>query len=235
MDKKYDRLINKFLLIGDKKWHESDCSDTGGVGKTFEKLLEKKADSMFFPDYYGTEIKCTTRFSNYPISLFTKSFDGPLLYEMNRILEKYGKDDYKYIGRKFLNVDLKVNDKILVNNKYFFELKLDYEQEKLRLFVYDINNNLLDNDVYIDFNSLKTYLTTKLTSLAVIYASKKKANEKDYFRYYKMTIYELISANVFINLIEQNKIIISLVGRISRSGTEEGRKRNKGLIFKIPK
>lgn len=50
-----------------------------------------------------------------------------------------------------------------------------------------------------------------------------------------MTIYELISANVFINLIEQNKIIISLVGRVSRSGTEQWRQRNKGLIFKIPK
>lgn len=53
---------------------------------------------MFFPDYYGTEIKCTTRFSGYLISLFLKSFDGPLLYEMSRILEKYGR---------------------LVNSKYF--------------------------------------------------------------------------------------------------------------------
>ena len=44
---------------------------------------------MFFPDYYGIEIKCTTRFSNYPISLFSLAFDGTYLYQMNLLLQKY--------------------------------------------------------------------------------------------------------------------------------------------------
>ncbi len=233
--KKYEKLVNEFVLINKKGWNQSVCNDTGGVGLTFESLLEKKADSMFFPDYYGTEIKCTTRFSGYPISLFSKSFDGPLLYEMNRILEKYGRNDNVYHERKLLNVDLKVNEKILVNDKYFFELKLDYKQEKMFLFIYDIKENLLENDVYVDFNSLKIHLQTKLSSLSIVYASKKVINKKDYFRYYKMSIYELISTEKFIDLIEDNKIVISLVGRVSRSGTGEGRQRNKGLVFKIPK
>lgn len=233
--KKYEKLVNEFILISQKGWNQSVCNDTGGVGLTFESLLDKKADSMFFPDYYGTEIKCTTRFSGYPISLFSKSFDGPLLYEMNRILEKYGRDDNVYQGRKLLNVDLKVNEKVLVNNKYFFKLQLDYKQEKMFLFIYDIKGNLLENDVYIDFDSLKVRLQTKLSSLSIVYASKKIIDKKDYFRYYKMSIYELISTEKFIELIEKNKIVISLVGRVSRSGTGAGRQRNNGLIFKIPK
>ncbi len=232
---KYDKLINNFISINKKGWNESVCNDTGGVGLTFEKLLDKKADSMFFPDYYGTEIKCTTRYSRYPISLFTKSFDGPLLYEMNRILEKYGKNDRLYHDKKLLNANLKVNEKVLVNNKYFFELKLDYNQEKMFLFIYDITGTLLENSVYIDFYSIKIHLQTKLSSLAIVYASKKIIDKKDYFRYYKMSIYELISTEKFIELIEKNVIDISLVGRISRSGSEKGRQRNKGLIFKIPK
>lgn len=232
---KYDKLINNFISINKKGWNESVCNDTGGVGLTFEKLLDKKADSMFFPDYYGTEIKCTTRYSRYPISLFSKSFDGPLLYEMNRILEKYGKNDRVYYDKKLLNTSLRVNEKVLVNNKYFFELKLDYNQKKMFLFIYDIAGTLLENSVYIDFYSIKTHLQTKLSSLAIVYASKKIIDKKDYFRYYKMSIYELISAENFIELIEKNIIDISLVGRVSRSGSEKGRQRNKGLIFKIPK
>lgn len=232
---KYDKLINNFISINKKGWNESVCNDTGGVGLTFEKLLDKKADSMFFPDYYGTEIKCTTRYSRYPISLFSKSFDGPLLYEMNRILEKYGKNDGVYHDKKLLNTSLRVNEKVLVNNKYFFELKLDYNQKKMFLFIYDIAGTLLENSVYIDFYSIKTHLQTKLSSLAIVYASKKIIDKKDYFRYYKMSIYELISAENFIELIEKNIIDISLVGRVSRSGSEKGRQRNKGLIFKIPK
>lgn len=235
INKKYNKLINNFTLINEKGWNKSVCNDTGGVGLTFEKLLDKKADSMFFPDYYGTEIKCTTRFSGYPISLFSKSFDGPLLYEMNRILEKYGKNDKKYYDRKLLNVDLKINEKVLVNNKYFFELKLDHKQEKIFLLVYDKDGNLLENDVYVDFNTLKIHLQVKLSSLAVVYASKKVIAEKDYFRYYKMTIYELSSVEKFIKLLEQNEIIVSLIGRVSRSGSAEGRQRNKGLLFKMPK
>lgn len=78
-------------------------------------------------------------------------------------------------------------------------------------------------------------LQTKLSSLAIVYASKKIIDKKDYFRYYKMSIYELISTEKFIELIEKNIIDISLVGRVSRSGSEKGRQRNKGLIFKIPK
>ena len=62
---------------------------TSAVGNTFEKEIKKTPDSTFFPDYYGIEIKCTTRFSNYPISLFSLAFDGTYLYQMNLLLQKY--------------------------------------------------------------------------------------------------------------------------------------------------
>lgn len=86
INKKYSNLINNFNLISQKKWIKSIVNNTSGVGLTFEYLLGKLPDSMFFPDYYGIEIKCTTRFSRYPITLFTKAFDGPSLYEMMLML-----------------------------------------------------------------------------------------------------------------------------------------------------
>ena len=69
---------------------------------------------MFFPNYQGIEIKCTTRFSRYPISLFSKSFDDPSFFEMNRLINTYGTEDNIYKGRKILMANLKVNEKNII-------------------------------------------------------------------------------------------------------------------------
>ena len=50
-----------------------------------------------------------------------------------------------------------------------------------------------------------------------------------------MCIYKLISFDKFITLLENNITKTSIIGRVSRSGNEEGRQRNKNLLFQIPK
>lgn len=70
-------LVSKFKEIHKKGYIKGVNNSTNSVGLTFEKELGKKPDSSYLPDYNGIEIKCTTRFSRFPISLFSKSFDGP--------------------------------------------------------------------------------------------------------------------------------------------------------------
>lgn len=94
MDEK--KLIKKFIEISKKRWIKGVNNTTNSVGLTFESLLNKESDSMYFPDYGSIEIKCSQRFSRYPISLFSLSFDGPRLYEMNRLVQTYGKKDIIY-------------------------------------------------------------------------------------------------------------------------------------------
>lgn len=190
---------------------------------------------MFFPNYQGIEIKCTTRFSRYPISLFSKSFDDPSFFEMNRLINTYGTEDNIYKGRKILMANLKVNEKISINNNYYFELKIDKKKGKIYINIYDNNNKLIENEPYISFNSLKEHLEVKLTNLAIVYASKKEIDDKINYRYYKMCIYKLISFDKFIELLENNIIKTSIIGRISLSGNEEGRQRNKNLLLQIQK
>lgn len=235
INNKYDNLINEFKSITKRRWIKSVNNNTNGVGLTFEKLLNKEPDSMFFPDYYGTEIKCTTRFSGFPITLFTIAFDGETFYEMNRLLEKYGKQDAIYKDKKTLISNLIINKKILVNEKYYFELKINYCNEKLFIAIYDINENLIERSSYINFSSLKTHLKLKLSKLALVYASKKRIENDNYYRYYKMIIYELKSFETFLKLLENNIIKVEIVGRISRSGLEKGKQKNKNLVFKLPK
>jgi len=235
INKEMKQLINEFIKISRKRWIKGVNNSTNGVGLTFEKQIGKPADSMFFPDYNGIEIKCTQRFSRYPITLFSTSFDGPSFYEMNRLLQKYGKQDITYKNKKNLISNLKNNQKILVNDKYYFKLKIDKKEEKIYLEIYDLNNNLLENESYIDFKTIKAKLETKLSFLALVYASKKTENGDNYFRYYKIEIFELISFDKFIDLIEKNKINTTIMGRVSKSGSEKGRQRNKNIVFQIPK
>jgi len=235
MNKNYNNLINEFKNISKRRWIQGINNYTNSAGLTFENLLNKKADSMYFPDYEGIEIKCTQRFSRYPITLFSSAFDGPSLYEMNRILSKYGKNDVIYKDKKLLNAEINTNTKTLVNNKYYFKIEIAKDDKKLYLAIYDLNNKLIEKDAYISFETLKQRLDLKLSTLALVYASKRLINNIPYFRYYKIEIYNLISFENFIKLIENDTIKINIIGRVSRSGNETGRQRNKNLVFQIKK
>ena len=100
MEKNEKQIINKFIEISKMKWIKGINNSTNSVGLTFESLINKIPDSMYFPDYYGIEIKCSQRFSRYPLNLFSLSFDGPELYEMNRLLKKW----YHHKSSIFFNI-----------------------------------------------------------------------------------------------------------------------------------
>ncbi len=235
MEESYNNLIQNFKKISKLRWVKGINNFTNSAGLTFEALLNKNADSMFFPDYQGIEIKCTQRYSRYPITLFSKAFDGPSLYQMNEILNKYGKNDVIYKDKKILNSTLSCNKKVLINKKYYFKLNIDKNEQKLYLEVYDILDNLIEKEAFISFETLRTHLTLKLSNLALVFSSKKMIDEIPHFRYYKIIIYKLISFEKFIELLKNDIIIIDIVGRVSRSGNEVGRQRNKNLVFKIGK
>ena len=233
-DKEQQKLITKFIEISEKKWIKGVTNTTNSVGLTFESLLNKEPDSTYFPDYYGIEIKCSQRFSRYPLNLFSLSFDGPELYEMNRILQTYGNIDEVYKDRKQLQGTVCVNTYTQINNNYF-KLKIDKENKKIVISIYDMNYQLIEEKSYIEFETIKSRLELKLSKLAVVYASKKVIDNNMYFRYYLITLYQLKSFETFIELLEKDYIKVEIIGRVSRSGEEAGRQRNKNLVFSLPK
>ena len=192
-------LIKQFIKISEEKWIMGINNTTNSGGLTFENLLNKKIDSMYFPDYQGIEIKCTQRFSRYPISLFSLSFDGPNLYEMNRLLKKYGKQDTKFKGKLQLQGSVYVNKYNQINNNYF-KLKIDKVNKKIILSIYDLNYHLLEEKTYIEFITIKSRLELKLKNLAVVHASKKIIDNNLYFRYYLIEIYKLKPFETFLEL-----------------------------------
>lgn len=234
MIKQFDNLISEFKKINKRGYIKGINNNVlNSCGLTFEKLLNKEADSMFFPDYENIEIKCKQRFSRYDINLFSLSFDGPQLFESNYLLENYGFENKKYGNKKELFVSFKYGKKVLVNEKYYFELNLDYINKRLVINIYDLEKKLIEKRGFIDFDSLETRINVKLKNLALVYASKKKENENLFFRYYKIMCLVYKDFNTFINLLEENVIKVSLVLRFSKSGSSVGKNKNKNMVFKI--
>ena len=229
------KLINEFKKIAKKGYIKSDVKGTGAIGLTFEKQLNKKYDDMYFPDYNGIEIKCTGRFSNYPISLFSVAFEGPTFPEINRILEKYGYSDKTYKDKKVIFANLNTTKPELVNKKYYFKLDISEEDKKLYLCVYDLNLNLIERESYIYLDTLYTHLKLKLSKLAIINASIKKEPESTSFRYYKIRIYNLISKEKFLLGLKKRMIYARLIARTVKSGSQEGRVKSKNLLFLLDK
>lgn len=229
------KLINEFHLIAKKRWIKSISKSFGSVGITFEKELNKKADDLYFPDYYGIELKCTNRYSRYPLFLFTIAFDGPTFPEINRIIEKYGYYDKNHLTKKILFTKLNCINKTIVNNKYKFKLEIDKTKEKLYLCVYDLNENIIEKKSFVYLSSIHNHLTLKLSELAIIYASKKKIENKTFFRYYKLELYKLISFEKFIQLLELGEIDVSIIARTGINHKREEKYQNKNLVFQIKK
>ena len=236
MESNFKSLVIKFKEINKKGYIKGINNNLiNSAGLTLENLLNKKADSLFFPDYKDIEIKCTQRFSRYPISLFSLSFDGPELFESNYLLENYGKYDNLIKSKKILITKLKYKEKILVYNKYHFELDIDYTKKKLYINIYDLNNNFIESRGFIDFDSLEKRTNIKLKKLALIFASKKIINNNLWFRYYKINCYKFKNFNTFLDLIKTNDIEITLMLRIGRSGKNLGKNKSKNILFMINK
>lgn len=237
METNISNLIKSFHKIAKKRWIKSSFENNriGNVGLTFEQELNKTPDNMYFPDYEGIEIKCTTRFSDFPIFLLSCSFDGPNYPEIDRLIDKYGYYDKEFTEKKVLFEDFNTKSTHIVNNKWIFKLEIDRYEKKIFLAVYDLDNNLIERESFLYFDTLYNHVMTKLHQLAFIKASKKIDNNIKYFRYYELSIYNIIGFDKFIELLESQMITVSLVGRISKSIDSYGRYRNKNLEFKIKK
>jgi len=141
MNKDFNMLLKEFKSIARKKWIKGISNGHGNIGLTFENELGKKVDTNYTPDYNNIELKCTTRFSRFPVSLFSLAFDGPTDKEIIRLNEAYGSYDDDFTDKKTLIRKIRINELSLLNSNYYLSLLL--EDDKLYLCVYDLNKNLI--------------------------------------------------------------------------------------------
>ena len=233
MKKIINELKALFYQIKSKGWIESDTDNLGSIGHTFEKLLGVQTNELELPDFEGIEIKTKNKYSSSHTTLFCCTPTGPHFHEVERLKDLYGYPDSKLKEYNVLNTSVYSNYKNKVAVKYYFELKVDKEKQKIFLFIFNNKKELIEDIVYWDFDILEEKLYRKLKYLAFVKADKLYKQKKRYFKYYSMKIYKLKDFETFINLIENGIIRISLKIGIFRSGKKIGQIHDHGTSFCI--
>lgn len=233
MENDINQLKEKFYNVKNLEWVESHSNDTGGIGKTFEKLIGLSNNEFEIPDFNQIEIKTKNKYSKSYTTLFSCTPTGPHYHEVERIKDLYGYPDSKLKQFKVLNTSIYANEKQKVGLNYFFELKIDKNKEKLFLLIYNKQGTLIENSVYWDFDIIKEKLYRKLRFLAYVKAFKKNIDGITYFKYYEMKIYKLKNFEEFLNLLDKGIIRISIKIGIFREGKRKGQIHDHGTSFCI--
>jgi len=233
MDKAEKELNKKFLEIKKKGWIKSIQSGTSGIGITFEKLIGVANNDFEIPDYNGIEIKTKRRTSKSYITLFSATPDGPHFHEVERLRNEYGYPHSKSKEYKVLNNSVFANVKNKIGIDYYFQLKIDREQKKLFLAIFDKKRKIIEEEVFWYFETLEEKLYRKLRIMALISTDTKKIDNIEYFKYSEMKIYSLKDFNTFISLLEQGIIRISFKINVVLSGPKKGKIHDHGTSFEI--
>ena len=210
LDEIIRKLEKKFIEIKKMEYVKSVRNGPTGVGATFEYLLGKNEESFEIPDYYGIEIKTKRSYSKAYITLFNAVPTGSCFHETKRLRDTYGYPNKKDKILKELYTDVFSNCVTKVGLWYYFQLYIDYRNQRLTLLIYDYKKNLIDDSTYWDFDILKEKLERKLQVLALVKAWPNRINYVEYFKYYKMNIFLLRGFDYFVKAIENGFIKLSL-------------------------
>lgn len=133
IDKSIKKLNEEFKRIKKLGYVPEVHSGYGGIGDTFESLLGKEKSDFCIPDYDGIEIKTRRAYSKSLISLFCSVPDGEVLFEIDRLKERFGYPDKEIKNAKVLYSVVYGNKLCNVGKCYFFKLDVDKKERKIFL------------------------------------------------------------------------------------------------------
>ena len=225
-------LYRKFNEIRKQGWIKTMSNDLQGVGYTFERLINKKVDNFFLPDFRGIEIKTFELYTRRVIHLFNATPDGDYLYPIERVLDKLGYPDTKEHKYKVCNIAALGNEFTYCGLYRKMILQIDYEKEKINFIAYRDGQNL-DIGVSWSFELLKERLGLKLKNLAIVKAKSRIENGDKYFLYDRIDFYIMKDFKTFLSLIEDGTIKVTFKIGAYRSGKRSGQIHDHGTDFSI--
>lgn len=232
MENNIELLINEFNKIKNVPLNKSLRKGTTGIGYTFEKLLKKREDNKYLPDYKGIEIKTKLGYTKSSLTLFTLT---PKSKNDERSI-KYILDNYSYPDKDNLPTfkgDVYHNFNNLIANKYIFKSKINRLEDKLELIILDKEYNVINKDIYWDLNDIKTRLFTKINYLAYVKGYPYKKNNETYYKYTNLYIYKLKTFEDFINLLEKDLIYITFNISMFNTKDRANQIHDRGTAFKL--
>lgn len=228
-----NELVEYFNKIKNTPFNKSLRKGPTGIGYTFESLLNKKEDRNYLPDFKGIELKTKLGFSKAPLTLFTLTPQSIKDYPIKYILDTFGSPDKNHNDLKAFRGDVYHNSNNLIANKYIFKTKVDRVNNKLCLVILDREFNVINENIYWDFETIKARLNTKLNYLAVIKGYPYKIKNETFYKYTNLEIFKLKSFDIFLKLIENDEIHITFnIGCLYQTD-KYGQLKDRGTAFRI--
>lgn len=231
-----ENLILKFRKIAEKGWIKKETNNPGEYGLNFEELLGNNKNDLQIADYKGIELKTKShgKYSQY-ITLFNLTPLGKEFFEINRLKTNYGYPDKQLKNCNILNGDVFCNSKNKIGAKFYFQLKVNKQENHINLLIFDKFNNLIDNYTFWPYDLIKERIYCKLKYLALITVETRLKAKEKYYKYTNIEIYQFKTFDDFINAIEKDYIKIQFKIGVFKSGKRTGQTHDRGTGFQINK
>lgn len=227
------KLKKEFERVKAMGWIPAPHNRNNEQGSLFERMINKPEENFEIPDFEGIEIKTHIKNSKYFTTLFNANPEGKDFFEVNRLCNKYGYPDSKLKTARILYGNVSANEVKRIGLWYKYKLIVDREEERVYLCIYNHRGKLIEKNSYWDFSILKEKLERKLSYLAYITVDRKNVQGQYYFKYTDIHFYKLKNFSMFLNLLEEGKIIVCFNVGVFRTGKRMGQIRNHGIRFNI--
>ena len=204
-------LKEKFKKIKNVPFHKSLRKGSTGIGYTFESLIGKKEDTSYQPDFKGIELKTKFGYSKSPLTLFGLAFKRDDDINIYKYLVKklgYFKNNQKEI--KHLAVEIYTKKLTKMKSGLFLTLKINLNENKIKLVIIDEQFNIIDNNIYWNLNDVYERLLIKLNYMALIKGYPYKYKNEIYYKYTSLNIYKLKGTEEFLKLLQAGYIFITI-------------------------
>lgn len=228
----FEKIITETERIIENGWIPSMYNGTGGLGVTFERLLNIETNTFEIPDYNNIEIKTKLYNKIGYISLFNATPDS-YLSEIKRIRDTYGYPDSKNKEFKVFNISCYSNKNIYIGRGLYVRLKVDRIKKKVFLLITNKNNDIFDSDCNWSFELLEEKIYRKLKYLFLVYGEKKERKNLIFYKYLSYHCYNLKSFEEFLTCLENGDIRISFKIGVVRNGDKKGNIKDHGTSFDI--
>ena len=225
-------LKKEFERIKSLNYIKGVNNNKNASGFTFEEELKSTSGDLCIPDFNNIEIKVLRNYDYASITLFASAPDGNIPLATQWLTENYGVAIPEFDGMNSLICKLSGN-KAFALNSYKFLIKIDYEECKVILKIYDAKNNLVNNDIYWDFDTLENKLKSKLSYLAIVNSKKKIINSCNYYAYTDLKCYKLKSFSTFLKLLSIGIVTLNIKTGVYKSGLHKGKFHDHGISFCI--
>lgn len=229
-------LTDKFLQIKAKGFvpNTRPNNKDGGIGNTLEDLLEIKENNLTQADFKDIEIKSQRLFNSSYITLFSKAPTHPKRAN-NYLRETFGEvRQEEHSDKKILYASIFAHRPSTVYDKYKMSLQINHNEQRLYLIVTDLNNNILSNDIYWDFQTLQR-ATQKLKNLLLAFADTQTQNNQKYHHFTKAQLYLNFNFDKFLTELQNGSIMFDIRIGVHNSGKSYGKTHDHGSGFRIKK